>query len=82
MINSIKTSAAFTSRPVIWMQWNDWSLYQIRGGSTAAAPSKMVCYVTIVNGFQPFTIITKHSILDVAAALDPLLQMQHWVAMG
>ena len=27
----------------------------------------------IVNGFQPLTIITKHSILNVAAALDPPL---------
>ena len=27
----------------------------------------------IVNGFQPLTIITKCSILDVAAALDPPL---------
>ena len=27
----------------------------------------------IVNGFQPLTIITKHSILDVAATLDPPL---------
>ena len=27
----------------------------------------------IVNGWKPLTIITKHSILDVAAALDPPL---------
>ena len=27
----------------------------------------------IVNGFQPLTFIPKHSILDVAAALDPPL---------
>ena len=27
----------------------------------------------IVNGFQPLTIITKHSVLDVAAVLDPPL---------
>ena len=27
----------------------------------------------IVNGFQLLTIITKHSILDVAAVLDPPL---------
>ena len=27
----------------------------------------------IVNGWKPLTIITKHSILDVAAALDPSL---------
>ena len=42
-----------------------------RGGSRTAATSKMECFVIIVNGF-----FTKHSILDVAAALDPpLLKM-------
>ena len=45
----------------------------LRGGSRAAATSKMDCFVIIVNGFQPLTIITKPSILDVAAALDPPL---------
>ena len=44
-----------------------------RGGSRAAATSKMERLVIIVNGFQPLTIITKRSILDVAAALDPPL---------
>ena len=44
-----------------------------RGGSRAAATSKMERFVIIVNGFQPLTIITKRSILDVAAALDPPL---------
>ena len=44
-----------------------------RGGSRTAATSKMECVVIIVNGFQPLTIITKRSILDVAAALDPPL---------
>ena len=44
-----------------------------RGGSRAAATSKMECFVVIVNGFQPLTIITKHSVLDVVAALDPPL---------
>ena len=29
------------------------------------------CFVLIVNGFQPLTIITKRSILDVVAVLDP-----------
>ena len=28
-------------------------------------------FVIIFNGFQPLTIITKRSILDIAAALDP-----------
>ena len=29
----------------------------------------------ISNGLQPLTIITKHSVLDVAAALDPPLSI-------
>ena len=44
-----------------------------RGGSRAAATSKMGLFVIIVNDFQPLTIITKCSILDVAPALDPPL---------
>ena len=39
----------------------------------AAATSKMERFVIIVNGFHPLTIITKRSILDVAAVLDPPL---------
>ena len=42
----------------------------IRGGSRAAATSKMKCFVIIVNGFQ---LELHHSILDVAAVLDPAL---------
>ena len=41
-----------------------------RGGSRAAATSKMECFVIIVNSLKPLTIITKHSILDVVATLD------------
>ena len=44
-----------------------------RGGSRTAATSKMEHFVIIANGFQPLTIVTKHSILVVAAALDPPL---------
>ena len=44
-----------------------------RGGSRTAATSKIELFVIIVNGFQPLTIITKCSILDVAAVLDPPL---------
>ena len=47
----------------------------IRGGSRTAATSKMERFVVIVNGFQSLTIITKCSILDVAAALDLPLGM-------
>ena len=46
-----------------------------RGGSRTAATSKMERFVIIVNGFQPLTIITKCSILDVAAVLDPPLSL-------
>ena len=41
-----------------------------RGGSRTAATSKMELFVIIVNGWKPLTIITKSSILDVAAVLD------------
>ena len=44
-----------------------------RGGSRAAASSKMERFVIIVNGWKPLTIITKRSILDDAAVLDPPL---------
>ena len=37
--------------------------------------SKMERFVIIVNGWKPLTIITKRSILDVAAALDPPLRL-------
>ena len=44
-----------------------------RGGSRTASTSKMERFVMIVNGFQPLTIITKCSILDFTAVLDPAL---------
>ena len=52
-----------------------WMRLYIRGGSRTAATSKMELFVIIVNGFQPLTIITKCSILDVAAVLGPPLYM-------
>ena len=45
----------------------------IRDRSRTAATSKMERFVIIVNSWKPLTIITKHSILDVAAVLDPPL---------
>ena len=45
----------------------------IRGGSRTVATSKVELFVIIVNGFQPLTVITKSSILDVQAVLDPPL---------
>ena len=47
------------------------SYITVRGGSRAAAASKMERFVIIVNGCKLLTIITKSSILDVTAALDP-----------
>ena len=47
---------------------------RFRGGSRAAVTSKMECFGIIVNGRKPLTFITKLSILDVAAALDPHLR--------
>ena len=47
---------------------------QRRGRSRVVATAKMERFVRIVNDFQPLTIMTKRSILDVAAALDPPLQ--------
>ena len=48
---------------------------KVKGGSRAAAKSKMERFVIKVNGWKPLTIITKCSILDVAAVKDPLLQV-------
>ena len=41
------------------------SYVDIRGASRALATSKMEHLVIIIYGFQPLTIITKRSILDV-----------------
>ena len=46
-----------------------------RGGSRAAATSKMERFVMIVKDWKPLTIITKRSILDAAAVLDPSLTL-------
>ena len=48
-----------------------------RGGSRTAATSKMERFVIIINGYQPLTITTKRSILDVAAVPDPPLRNIH-----
>ena len=57
--------------PVKCFSYIQWLLLipLIRGGSRAAATSKMERFVIIVNG------CTKRSILDVAVALDPPLLM-------
>ena len=44
-----------------------------RGRSRTVATSKVELFLIIVNGWKPLTIITKSSILDASAALDPPL---------
>ena len=64
-----------------WCNLTQWAgqkwIFQPRGGSRPAATYKMERFVIIANGWRPLTIITKRSILDVAAALDPSLQPFH-----
>ena len=47
----------------------------IRGGSRTSITSKVEFIVTIVNRFQPLTIIIKSSILDLGGILFPPLLM-------
>ena len=62
------------SQPALHFGMTKEKKYSItRDGSRAAATSKIERFVIIVNGFQQLTIITKRSILDVSAALDPPL---------
>ena len=44
-----------------------------KGGSRTAETSKMELFLITVNGLQLLTIISKFSIWDVAAVLDPPL---------
>ena len=50
---------------------------ETRGGPRTAATSKMERFGIIVNSFQPLTIITKRSILEVKAVLDPPLETKN-----
>ena len=44
-----------------------------RGVSRTPVTSTMGLFVALTNGFQPFTNVTKNSILDAASVLDPFL---------
>ena len=57
--------------------WNFFytSFLIFRGGSRTAGTSKMELFVIIVNGWKSLTIITKCSVLDVRAVLDPTLKI-------
>ena len=52
------------------------NIIKVRGGSRTAATSKMERFVIIVNGWKLLTIITKLSMLDVAAVLDSFVAIK------
>ena len=55
-------------------------VYLFGGESRTVVIFKMERFVIIANSFQPLTIITKRSILDVAAVLDhPPLLLFHFI---
>ena len=57
---------------LVFVLFEEWVMID-RGESRTAATSKMEIFVILINGFQPLTIITKCSILDVTTVLDPPL---------
>ena len=65
----------FFTEHLWWLLLSLMSESILRGGSRTAATSKMEQIVIIVNRFQPLTIITKCSVLDVAAVLDPPMSL-------
>ena len=67
--------AVYRAFPLIGLYNNiEKTTFQIsRGGSRTAATSKVELFAIIANGFQLLPIITKSSILDLAAVLDPPL---------
>ena len=55
---------------LLYLSYSYLTWVYFRGRSRTTATSKMK---RLVNGFQPLTIITKQSILDAAAVVDPPL---------
>ena len=69
-------SKNYLTLPIQELLIGDFQLWlMFRGGSRTAAISKMEHFVITINGWKRLTIITKRSILDVAAVLDPLLML-------
>ena len=77
-----KYNKVLTSKiDLVYCEFFDWrsSIYRFsifivfRGSSSITATSKMERFVLIVNGWSPLTVITKCSILDVTAIVDPHL---------
>ena len=78
----IRRQGWLTIWKIYLLLWHLGPFPNCRGGSRATATSKMECFVIIVNGWKPLTIITKHSILGVAAALDPPLNITQYSKAG
>ena len=66
--NVTSVKAAFFLVIIFSFRSSHWKV--IRGGSTTAATPEKEHFVTTVYGWKPLTIITKGSILDIAAVLD------------
>ena len=60
----------------------DLSEKRCRVRSRTAATFKKELLVIIINGLQPLTLITKCSILDVTAVLDPPVGLGFYVKSG
>ena len=56
-------------------KWLKKKTFKFKAGSRIAATSKVELFVIIVYGWKPLTIIIKSSTLDVAAVLDPPLNI-------
>ena len=56
-------------------------LYNRKGGSRTVATSKMELFMVIVDSWKPLTIITKCSILDIAAVLNRPLVLYSCTAL-
>ena len=50
---------------------------KLRGVPRTPATSKMKLFVTLVNGFHPFTNVTKKSMSDIAGVLETPLIIIH-----
>ena len=69
LLSMVKSTSPVLSKEII---------RKVRGGCRTAARSKMEHFVIIVNGWKSLTIITKISILHVAAVLDPSLKISSY----
>ena len=75
-LSILKTFSFFNFLLIVMM------LQHLRGRSRTAATLKTEHFLIIVKGWKPLTIITKSSILDIAAVLDPSVNLDPFYATG